>query len=312
MWQNLPLFPDSASTLAGKVDGLYFYLIGVSVFFTLLIAGLLVVFSLRYRRKSDDDRPEPIEGSIVLELTWTIIPLLLSLVMFGWGAWLFFQEHQAPGGAMDVYVTGKQWMWKIQHPTGQREINELHVPVGRPVRLTMTSEDVIHSFFIPAFRMKKDVVPGRYTEAWFEATEEGTYHLFCAEYCGTKHSQMIGSVTVMSPSAYEAWLDGEPVASDPIAAGAALWEGLRCGTCHTADESRGPSLAGRYGTEVQLDGGKQVLFDEEYIRESILRPRAKISLGYRPLMPTYESQLTGDDLAHLVQYVRSLSEDKTP
>jgi len=196
MFSGFPLFPEQASSLAGQVDGLYFFLIAVSVVFGILIAGLLVTFAVRFRRRADSEAPRPIHGSLALEVTWTVIPLGIVMLTFLWGSRLYVSMTRVPPGAMEVYVVGKRWMWKVQHMTGQREINELHVPVGVPVKLSLTSEDVIHSFYVPAFRMKKDVVPGRYNTAWFKATKPGTYHLFCAEYCGTKHSQMIGSVTV--------------------------------------------------------------------------------------------------------------------
>lgn len=306
MFQDLPLFPESASTLSDEVDRLYFYLIAVSVFFSLLITGLIVFFAVRHRRSKGEPAVQ-VHGSVPLELVWTLIPLALTMSMFLWGAKLFFRAARSPDEAVRFEVTGKQWMWKIQHPTGHREINDLHIPVGVPIELNMTSEDVIHSFFIPAFRVKQDVLPGRYTKMWFEATKPGIYHLFCAEYCGTKHSTMIGRVYALEPLDYERWLEGAPPPADPIAAGEQLFRALRCDTCHAAGaESRGPLLDGRFGSEVMLASGEVVAFDEEYVRRSILDPAAQVSAGYQPLMPTYRGQVSPEQIAQLTAYIRSL------
>ena len=207
MWKNFPLFPERASALAWQVDGLYFLLTAVSAFFTLLIFVLILVFAIKYRR-SVHPHPEQIEGSLPLELAWTLIPLGICMVFFAWGSLIFFQEARPPKGAMEVYAVAKQWMWKFEYEGGQRDINQLHVPVGRDVKMIMSSQDVIHSFYVPAFRIKADVLPGRYTETWFRPTKAGTYHLFCAEYCGTDHSGMIGQVIVMEPADYQAWMSG--------------------------------------------------------------------------------------------------------
>jgi cytochrome c oxidase subunit 2 len=305
---GFPLLPERASTLAGEVDALYLYLVVVSVFFSLGIAFTLIVFAIRFRRRSETEWPGEIEGSMTLELTWTIIPFLLTVVMFVWGAQVFFHMNRAPDNAMAVNVVGKRWMWKLQHPTGQREINELHVPVGRPVKLTLTSEDVIHSFFVPAFRIKKDAVPGRYSMAWFEATKPGSYHLFCAEYCGTEHSKMVGRIVVLEPAEYQTWLAGGPSPVSPAAAGEKLFTELNCVTCHRADSGgRGPLLQGLFGKTVRLQGGETVVADEAYIRESILNPAAKITAGYQPIMPTYLGQVNEESLLQLIAYIRSLS-----
>lgn len=214
MWKNVPLLPERASTFAPEVDALYGFLVGMSLFFTALIFILIAVFAIKYRRRSDAEVPSPVRGSLALEITWIAVPLGLVLAIFGWGAALYFKMYgSAPRDALEVYVVGKQWMWHIQHPTGQREINELHIPAGRPIKLTMTTEDVIHSFYIPDFRVKKDVVPGRYTTMWIEATRPGRYRLFCAEYCGTKHSEMTGWVIVMDPVEYQNWLSSGICAS---------------------------------------------------------------------------------------------------
>ena len=303
---KLGLFPRSASTVSDSIDALYFFLIGVSVFFTALIVFALVVFSIRYRRR-EGHRATQIEGSTALEVLWTVIPLGLVLIMFVWGAKLYVRVKTPPKDGMEFYVTGKQWMWKLQHPTGQREINTLHVPVGEPISLTMISEDVIHDLFVPAFRVKADVVPGYYSRLWFEATEVGEYHLFCAEYCGTKHSEMIGKVVVMDPADYQAWLSGQPAGVDPVEAGRILFENMRCVTCHAAGSGqRGPDLAGRFGTTVLNEDGTMVLFDEDHVRESILEPKRKISAGYEPLMPTYEGQLGEEQILQIIAYLKTL------
>jgi cytochrome c oxidase subunit 2 len=308
MWKNFPLFPERASSLAGQVDGLYFFLVAVSAFFTVLIFVTIFIFALKYRREAHPN-PSHIEGSLPLELTWTLIPLGICMIFFAWGSLIYFQEGRAPKGAMEVYVVAKQWMWKFEHETGQREINTLHLPLGRDVKMIMSSQDVIHSFFVPAFRIKQDVLPGRYTTTWFHPTKIGTYHLFCAEYCGTQHSGMIGEVVVMDPAAYQAWLVGGGAMASLSANGQQLFLQLGCATCHRNDTTgRGPTLAGLYGKQVQLDDGRTVVADENYIRESILNPGAKVVAGFKPIMPTYQGQLSEESLAALVQYVKSLSQ----
>ncbi|MFQ5637766.1 MAG: cytochrome c oxidase subunit II [bacterium] len=307
MNKGFRLFPDQASALASHVDSLYFFLISVSIFFSFLIFVLIYVFAVKYRRKSEDDTPLQIPGLMKLELLWSIIPLILTMVVFAWGATLYFDAYHPPKNAMEIYVVGKQWMWHVQHPSGQREINELHVPVGEPVKLTMATEDVIHSFYIPAFRIKKDVVPGRVASMWFEAVKPGEYYLFCAEYCGTKHSQMIGRVVVMEPKAYQDWLSGG-TANEPMeVTGEKKFQQLACHTCH-ADKpnARGPSLVGIFGKPVVLQKGKTVLVDETYIRESILNPNAKLKAGYKPVMPTFKGQIDEIGLLQITAYIKSL------
>jgi cytochrome c oxidase subunit 2 len=304
---DLPLFPQQASTFASRVDLLYGFLIAISVFFTLLIGGTLVYFAVRYRRRSDADRPPRVHEPLVLELSWTLIPLGIVVVIFVWSTQLFVAMNRPPREAMDIYVVGKRWMWKVQHMNGQREINELHVPVGIPVRLHLTSEDVIHSFFVPAFRVKKDAVPGRYQVEWFEATRPGRYHLFCAEYCGTKHSAMIGSVVVMEPAAFQAWLGGGAAGLSLAAAGQKLFGDLACATCHRADATgRGPILDGLAGKTVKLANGESLTADEAYIRESIVTPSAKVVEGYQPVMPTYQGLVSEEGLMQLVAYIQTL------
>ena len=313
MFTNFPFFPQQASVQAGQVDAVYFFMVAVSAFFSLLIAGLVVVFAVKYRRRSDDEIGVAIHGSLPLELVWTLIPLGIAMVMFGWGAKVFFDLYRPPAGAMEIFVVGKQWMWKVQHMEGQREINELHVPVGRPVKLIMGSEDVLHSYYIPAFRVKADVIPGRYNTMWFTAKTPGEYHLFCAEYCGTKHSGMIGRVIAMEPPDYQEWLSGGRAADSPVAAGAKLFQDLVCNTCHMGDtQGRGPVLTGVYGKPVQLQGGGTVIADDAYIRESIVNPQAKIVAGFQPIMPTFQGLVTEEQLLQLIAYVRSLSQPGTP
>jgi len=308
MRTDLPLFPTQASSMAGQVDALYFYLVAVSAFFSLLIALLVIVFAIRYRRRSESELPAGIEGSLVLELAWTLIPLLISMTFFGWGAKLYFTMNRPPNDAMQIYIVGKQWMWKIQHLDGQREINELHVPVNRSIRATMTSEDVIHSFFVPEFRIKRDVVPGRYQTMWFHPSKPGEYHIFCSQYCGTKHSAMIGKVFVMEPAAFQAWLSGGSGSESLASAGAKLFQQHACNTCHRNDsQARGPNLEGLFGKPVQLQDGRQVIVDEQYIRESILNPQAKMVAGFQPIMPTFQGLISEEGLLQLVAYIRSLT-----
>lgn len=310
MNKGFQLFPEQASTLAAQVDYLYFFLIAVSLFFSVLIFFLIYIFSVRYRRKSEHEVPEQIPGLLKLEILWSVIPFLLCMVVFVWGATLYFDTYSPPKDALEYYVVGKQWMWHIQHPTGQREINELHIPTGQPIKLTMATEDVIHSFYIPAFRIKRDVVPGRYTSMWFEATKPGEYHLFCAEYCGTKHSQMRGRVVVMEPADYQNWLSGG-VANEPLEViGEKKFRQLACHTCHVdKPDARGPSLVGVFGEPVRLQNGQTVTVDETYIRESILNPNAKIAAGYRPVMPTFKGQIDEVGLLQITAYIKSLAKE---
>jgi len=305
--QGFPFQPEQASTIARSVDYLYFFITAVTLFFTFVIFALIFYFMIKYRRRSPDERPKEIEGSLPLEILWTAIPTLIVAVIFVWSSSLYFRNAEPPQGAMEIFVTGKQWMWKVEHPEGQREINELHVPLGRPVKLTMTSEDVIHDFFIPAFRVKKDVLPGRYTSLWFEPTKLGTFHLFCAQYCGAFHAGMIGSVIVQEPDEYERWLAGGVQGESMEAAGERLFQANGCVTCHLADGTgRAPSLLAVYGAPVHLTDGQTVTADDAYVRESILSPNAKIVLGYKPIMPSFQGQLTEEQISDLIAYIRSL------
>jgi cytochrome c oxidase subunit 2 len=309
----IPFVPPSASSLSGRVDALYFYLSGVTLFFVLLISGVLVFFVIKYRRRTPFEIPRPIAGSHKLETLWSVIPFIIAMSMFAWGAQLYFQMYRPPQNAAEIYVVAKQWMWKIQHSTGQREINELHVPVGRKIKLIMTSEDTIHDFFVPAFRMKADVLPGRYTSQWFEATKPGTYHLFCAEYCGMNHSGMIGSVIVMQPTDFDNWLSGNSSQQAPAAAGQQLYETLGCVSCHGAagEGGRGPALAGVFGSQVFLTTGRAIKADEGYIRESIVNPQAKLVNGFGPIMPTFQGQVSEEQLMQILAFIKSL-QTQTP
>ncbi len=304
----MPFFPPEASTFARHVDVLYVFLILITAFFSLLIGTLVVVFAIKFHRKSPDEVATEVHESGLLEIVWTVIPFGLVLVMFAWGASVYFRLSRPPANALDIYVTAKQWMWKLQHTDGHREMNELHVPVGVPVQLTMASEDVIHSFYVPAFRFKRDVVPGRFSTAWFEATKPGKYHLFCAEFCGTRHSNMIGWVYVMKPADYQAWLAGGAPGESLAAAGAKRFVEHACNTCHgDQPAARGPSLVGLFGRQVQLANGRTVLADESYIRESIVNPQAVLTAGYQPIMPTFQGLISEEGLLQLVAYVKSLS-----
>jgi cytochrome c oxidase subunit 2 len=314
MRADFPLFPVQASTFAGQVDALYFFLIAMSVFFVTLIFTLVIYFAVKYRRRSEIERPPAIHMDMRLEILWTVIPLILVMISFAWGATIFLNMSQPPENAIEIRAVGRQWMWKFQHPGGGREINELHVPVGTPVKILLASEDVIHSFFVPAFRVKMDVVPGKYTAVWFEPSKEGEFHLFCAEYCGTQHSGMIGRVVALKPADYQRWLS-EQASDEPIAVtGERLFQQRGCATCHqTPATALGPSLLGLFGRRVQLDSGRSVIADEEYVRESILNPRAKIVAGYQPTMPTFQGQLSEEALYQLIAYLKTLgraSEEK--
>lgn len=306
------LWPESASSLSDGVDYLYIFLLLVTGFFTVLICILVWYFAIKYRKKAKVDRTPPKEH-ILAEISWSVVPFILVMIMFGWGAVLFFEIYNPPPEADEVTVVGKQWMWKIQHPNGKREINELHIPVGRPVKLKMISEDVIHSFYVPAFRVKQDVLPGRYTSMWFEPTKVGTYHLFCAEYCGTSHSGMIGKVVVMEPADFAEWLAGDGTGQPPEVAGQALYDKYRCGSCHSSSAgARCPPLEGIYGQVREFENADSVTVDDEYLRESILNPMAKIVKGYRgrAIMPTYKgSDGPGEEgVIQLIAYIKSLGQ----
>ncbi len=332
--RNFPLFPDQASSFAGQVDTLYAVLIGLSLLFGGVLPFIILFLMVRYHRSNKAvDRMNQVHSNLALELTWSGIPLLLVMGVFFWGAFLYVHIRTPPKQTLEVYVIGKQWMWHVQHPNGKRENNELHVPINRPVRLIMTSQDVIHSFYLPSFRVKQDVLPGRYTSMWFEATRPGEYHLFCAEYCGTEHSLMVGRVVALSMADYERWLvtpgevilpDGSsgvaaappvlvPAQGDPMAlVGEQLFTSLGCAGCHRMDGAGiGPSLQGLYGSQERMSDGSVITADENYLRTSILNPGAQIVAGYQNVMPSYAGQLGEDQINQLIAYIKSLSDGGT-
>jgi cytochrome c oxidase subunit 2 len=305
----VPLFPEQASTFAWQVDALYFYLVLVSIAFTIPIVVAIFIFAMKYSAKGKYESGADIHGSMVLETTWSIIPFIVSMTIFLGGAILFFHQMTPPDNATTVYVVGKQWMWKIQHETGQREINELHVPVNTNIKLIMTTEDVIHDFGLPEFRTKADIVPGRYTYLWFNATKPGKYHLFCQEYCGLNHSGMGGWVYVMEQKDFDAWLSGNVSGQTPVEMGKDLFENkLGCASCHAGGpQQRGAKLENLYMSTVHLTGGGTVVADDNYIRNSIENPASQVVEGFQPIMPTFKGQVTEEQLNGLVAYVKSLT-----
>lgn len=304
---SFPLFPEAASSIAHEVDLLYFFILAVCSFFAVLVSALVVFFAVKFRRRHPDEVGADIHGSIALELLWTVIPFVLAMAMFVWGADLYFRIARPPADSMEVFVVGKQWMWKVQHPDGVREINELHVPINRNIKITLGSEDVLHDYYIPAFRVKMDAVPGKLTTMWFRATKAGTYQIFCAEYCGTQHSGMIGQVIAMEEHDYEAWLAGGRSTGTAVENGERLFTDLACITCHKTDTTgRGPVLAGVYGNPVRLMDGRTVVADDNYLRESIVNPQAKVVLGYQPIMPTFQGTVSEENLMQLIAYIKTL------
>lgn len=318
MW-NLPLFPDQASEQAGQVDNVMFVLLGVTVFFTALIAGQIIYYGIKYRRGSRADRRGAVSTNHRLEATWIGGTFVLCLALYAYAAHVYFGLYNPPADASEIYVVGKQWFWYTQHPEGRRETNELHVPVGKPIKTLMTSQDVIHSFYIPAFRVKQDVLPGRYSSIWFTPSKVGEYHLFCAEYCGAKHSAMGGTIYVMEPADYEAWLahgrGGGSGAATMATAGSQLFQQYHCNGCHgeTGQGGRGPSLAGLFGGTVPIQQGKSVTTvkaDEKYLRDSIMTPQAQVVAGYEPLMPSYQGQIGEQDLLQIIAYIKALGRSR--
>jgi cytochrome c oxidase subunit 2 len=312
MLSSIPIFPAQASTFAADVDKLYFLILGVTSFFAIAVVIFVAIFAIKYQDHTGTQVGAPIHGSIPLELAWSFIPFVISIGIFAYATVVYFEIVRPPAETLQIYSTGKRWMWRFQHINGRAEINELHVPKGRPVKITFTSEDVLHDIYIPAFRVKADAIPGRYSEIWFEPTTTGDFHLFCAEYCGTKHSGMIGRVVVMEPSAYQAWLsgsDGQPLA----ARGQQLFQQLACVTCHLNDGTgRGPSLAGVYGSKVELANGTGVTADDGYIRESILTPQMKLVSGFQPVMPTFQGLVNEEGVMSLIEYIKSLPAPAAP
>jgi cytochrome c oxidase subunit 2 len=306
---NFRLFPPEASKIAPQMDALFFFILLVSLVGLTAVVLLVASFSILYNRQRHPVAVQ-VEGSTLLEATWTIIPLGLFLMMFVWGALIYFRVYTPPPNAMNIYVVGKQWMWKAEHPGGQHEINALHVPAGRPVQLTLISEDVFHSLSIPAFRIKREAIPGRYTTVWFEATTPGTYHLFCSQYCGTNHSQMTGDVVVMTPEDYRQWLAGSTSGASLAQNGERLFASLSCNACHNArPDARGPSLANVYGSRLTLTNGQFITVDEAYLRQAILNPSQHVIQGYAPIMPTYQGEVSEEGVIALVEFIRQLDSD---
>lgn len=305
---SFPLLPESASTFAALTDPLFWTLTVSVMLFAIGVTLVLVFLGVKYRQIPGSGRKSQHIENMKLEIVWAGIPLIIAIGLFFWGAYIFVKVYTVPENAMEVNVIAKQWMWKLQHPNGKREINTLHLPVNEPVKLVMTSQDVLHSFYVPAFRVKQDVLPARYTKMWFQPTKIGEYHLLCAEYCGTNHSTMGGKVVVMSRPDYKQWLEGGS-ALNPVDAGALLFDQNGCATCHAAGANqRGPSLKNVFGHEVELSTGDVITADEEYVRESILNPNAKIVKGFSPLMSSFQGILSEDDIVNVIAYIKSLSD----
>jgi cytochrome c oxidase subunit 2 len=305
----LHLLGPGASTIAGRSDLLFTVMLILCGSVALAITGCLVWFCIRYRKGSSAERSRPPSNARTLELAWMITPLLIFLAIFAWAASTFVDLHRSPVDALPVYVVGKQWMWTLQHRNGRREINELHVPLGQPVRLVMTSQDVIHSFFVPAFRLKQDVVPGRYTSLSFTATRLGDFHLFCSEYCGTEHPLMLGRVVVMAPAAFAQWLGSGPGVPGLAQQGFALFRERGCSGCHAAGSTvHAPLLDGLLGSTVHLQDGRTIVADENYVRDSILAPDKDVVAGFAPVMPSFAGQLSEEQIEALIAYLRSTGE----
>lgn len=302
------LWPSSETAHAHSVDILFLGLLAASLLVLALLFFLLLRFAIHYRAGNmQANRDHRIKKSWRLETAWTAATLVAFLGLFVWGARLYLNLSDPPANAETIYVVAKQWMWKSQHLGGQREINELHIPAGRPVRLIMSSEDVIHSFFVPEFRVKHDVLPGTSEEIWFEPRKAGVFHLFCAEYCGTDHSRMVGRIVVMQEPQFERWMSRQDTTGTLASEGKALFGQFGCGGCHGGNGTvRAPPLEGLYGKRVPLNDGTLQIVDERYLRDSILRPRAQIVASYQPLMPSYEGRISEDELVKLVAYLKSL------
>jgi cytochrome c oxidase subunit II len=312
----IPLHPPTASNIAGQVDRVYYVLTAITVFFSALIFGCIFYFMVRYRRRTADEHAEQIHGSIPLEVFWTIVPSVICLGIFLWSSYLYVRNARPPANSMEIFVVGKQWMWHIQHPEGPREIDALHIPLGQAVKLTVTSQDVIHGFFVPAFRVKKAVLPGSYNFLWFKPDKIGKFHLFCTEYCGAGHSKMIGWVYVMSPQDYATWVAGQMKNQSMAQEGARLFNQLGCNACHAADDTgRGPSLVGEYGKQETLKDGSIRVVDETLIRQAIVNPNSIQLPKYAPIMPTFKGQVDESQVLQLIAYIKSLgsegSEERT-
>jgi cytochrome c oxidase subunit 2 len=311
----LPL-PPEAATIAPRVDHLFFAVTAVTTTVAVAIFITMIVFGIRYRagsraRRDDHSPMHAARARKRIEIAWTLTPLALFLAAFFWAARVYVARASAPADALELYVVAKQWMWELQHPGGQREIDEMHVPRGQPIKLVMTSQDVIHSFFVPAFRLKQDVLPGRYTEMWFTPTQTGRFHLFCAEYCGTDHSRMRGQVVVLEPAEFARWLDAHRGAPDMAARGEILFRQFGCSGCHGENAVvHAPNLAGVFGKPVPLSNGTTVVADERYVRDSILVPTKEVAAGYPPIMPSFAGQIDEEGFLDLIAYIKSLAEVK--
>jgi cytochrome c oxidase subunit 2 len=304
---QIQFFPDQASKMAGQVDTLLLCLVVITGAVTFGIAAVMIFFLAKYRKRAAADRTPPKSENLLVEVTWSVIPFFIFLGLFGWGAKIYFEESIDPKNAMEVHVIGKQWMWKLEHLQGKREINQLHAPLGQTVKLVMTSQDVIHSFFMPAFRIKEDVLPGRYTTQWFKATKLGTYRIFCAQYCGTNHALMIGQVIVMTPTDFAAWLKTGRETVSVAQRGEQLFHSFGCSGCHAAQAAvRAPLLEGVYGSQVPLVDGRIVHADERYLRDCILIPNTQIVAGFDPVMPSFQGRLSEDDLFAIITYIKSI------
>lgn len=304
---GLPFWPVEASAHAARVDGLF---LAFSVLVLALAAPVFVLcafYVIKYRRGRAADRSHPPSRNVWIETSWTVIPFLLTLGFFAYGADLYLDLGRPPADSLTIDVVAKQWMWKFEHPGGQSEIDDLHVPVGQDVRLSMTSQDVIHSFFVPALRIKQDVLPGRYTSLWFKADRPGTYDLRCSQFCGMDHARMIGRVIALSPGDYAAWLERAGTSGSLAVQGKALFQSLGCAGCHEGDSTtRAPSLVGIYGRPVALRDGRTVVADDQYVRDSVLDPNRDVAAGFKPVMPSFAGQVSEQELLELVAYVKSL------
>jgi len=308
--------PENASNLASGVDNVILFVTVVSVFFFFLISAFLVFFAVKYRRRSDSDETPYITGNEALEVVWTIIPSVILMIIFAWGYIQFAEMRNPPDDAMEVNVTARQWLWEFDYYNGKKTINELYVQQNRPVKMVMRSEDVIHSFFVPDFRVKQDVLPGVYSQLWFTPTKIGTFDLFCAEYCGTSHSNMVAKVNVLSPEAFAIWEKGIgieagdilSVSLSPAESGRRLYDNRGCGACHSIDGSAGigPTFKAVFGTTEKLQSGDTVVVEENYIRESILNPNEKMVEGYAPVMPSFKGILSDEEITHVIEYIKTL------
>jgi len=305
---SIPLFPPSASTVAHDTDRLYFLLLALSLCVMAVVFLPLSYFLLKYRRGKKANRADLHLPTMKIEVTWTLIPTLISMGFFVAGAAVYFDEEVPPGKFLEVNVVGKQWMWKLEHQEGNAEINELHIPVNQDIKLVLGSEDVVHSFYIPAFRIKQDVVPGRFATEWFHPTQTGVYRFYCSEYCGLDHAKMEGYVYVLSPEEYAEWIARGAPKETLAQRGEQLYSELGCSGCHSGHAIvHAPQLEGLYGTTVALSDGTSVVADEKYLRDSILQPGTQIVSGYQPVMPAYQGHIREEQLMQLIAYVKSIA-----